>query len=211
LALADTCAQIELGYLSGRYRNFCSILIDFAASILVALGQEYESSVNEGSSTPLQANFTPHSAFPLKGSRSQQFPLNPPFKFRENLDWVLRDSGFLRVGLLLPVRHRMLRRMRWKDSLALTTIVFADTTHDLGTKIGDRGARRPAPGRGISSAQPLCSQLQLRRTYDGLPRVSVIDRASLLTLDRNPQNHSSSSAAASGPVAPFRTVAQPRC
>lgn len=65
LALAET-AQIELGFLSGRYRNFCYILIGFTASILVAPGQEYESWVNEGSSTPLQANFTPH--FPWKGA-----------------------------------------------------------------------------------------------------------------------------------------------
>jgi hypothetical protein len=28
--------------------------------------------------------------------------------------------------------------MRWKDPLALTTILFAETIHDMGTEIGDR-------------------------------------------------------------------------
>ncbi len=63
--------------------------------------------------------------------------------------------------------------MRWKDALALITIVFADSTHDLVTEIGDW--EQEGLLQGVSFASPLCSQPELRRTYDGLPRVTVID------------------------------------
>ena len=69
--------------------------------------------------------------------------------------------------------------MGWKHPLKLSTVVFADATHNLVLELGEIGdvereGQCLAPGREKNSALPLHSRLQLRRTYDGLPRVSGI-------------------------------------